>query len=292
MNSAAKRRSFLLALLPFVMMGSARADEMQRATAQLQKLESQYGVRLGVFAIETSNGAEMGYRQNERFPFCSTFKAILAGAILARSQNVPGLLERRIRYDKSKLKPHSPITEKHLADGMTVAQLCAAAIQYSDNAAANQLLRILGGPPALTAFVRSIGDSRFRLDRWETALNSALPGDPRDTSTPAAMGASLLELLRGKTLTPTHRDQLLGWMLGNTTGDKRIKAGLPAGWKVGDKTGTGDYGTANDIAVLWSKKHKPVIVAIYTTRAQKDAAPNNEVIVAATRVIMDWVRAN
>jgi beta-lactamase class A len=148
---------------------------------------------------------------------------------------------------------------------MTVAALCAATLQYSDNAAANLLLKVLGGPAAVTAFARSIGDATFRLDRWEPELNSALPGDPRDTSTPSAMARSLRALLVDDALPPAQRTQLRDWLLGNTTGDKRIRAGVPAGWRVADKTGTGARGTVNDIGALWPPERQPVLLALFYT---------------------------
>nr|WP_238596517.1 class A beta-lactamase [Abditibacterium utsteinense] len=242
--------------------------------------------------MNSANGERLIYRADERFPVCSTFKVLLASAILKRSVQVPGLLHQRIKYQPSQLVSYSPITEKHVAQGMTVAQLCAAALQYSDNTASNLLMKILGGPRAVTAFARAIGDSEFRLDRWETALNTAIPGDLRDTSTPQAMGRSVQRLVAGNVLAPQHRAQLQRWMQGNTTGDTRIKAGIPANWKIGDKTGTGDYGTANDIAVVWPPHHEPVILTIYTTQHQKEAKARNDVIASAAKVVVDWLEAS
>jgi beta-lactamase class A len=172
----------------------------QSAASQLKALEAASNGRLGVAALNTGDGAIVNYRADERFPFCSTFKVLLASAILTRSAHEDGLLDQRIRYTQSDLVNYSPVSEKHVADGMTVAELCAAAIQYSDNSAANLLIRLLGGPPAVTAFARSIGDDEFRLDRMETELNTAIPGDLRDTTTPAAMARSLQRLALGNAL--------------------------------------------------------------------------------------------
>ena len=296
MSNAFNRRAFLLAAasVPFFRAGSSPAapEHDSAAKARLKKIERDFGGRLGVFAVNTSDGASLGHRAGERFPVCSTFKVLAASAILRRSAREPELLQERIKFQKSQLVTYSPITEKHLAQGMTVAELCAAAIQHSDNTAANLLLKMLGGPRALSAFARSIGDSQFRLDRWETALNTAIPGDPRDTSTPGAMGHSLQRLVVGNALEVREREQLRDWMLGNTTGAARIRAGVPEGWKVGDKTGSGDYGTANDIAVLWPPKQEPAIVAIYTTQREKDAKYRNDVVAAAARVVADWLQAS
>jgi beta-lactamase class A len=187
------RRTVLLSLaaVPFAP-ASFAADS---APGQLAALEKSAGGRLGVAVLDTGSGRQVLHRAGERFAFCSTFKAMLAAAILARSEKEPGLLERRIRYAKADLVTYSPETEKHVDDGMTVAELCKAAVQLSDNSAGNFLIKALGGPQAVTAYARSIGDTEFRLDRWETELNTAIPGDPRDTTTPAAMMRSVQRLV-------------------------------------------------------------------------------------------------
>jgi beta-lactamase class A len=268
---------------------AAAADTNAIADAEraLAKLEAGAGGRLGVYAVNTADGARIEHRAGERFPFCSTFKFILAAAILDRSARTPDLLERHIFYSKTDLARYSPIAEKQLTNGMTVAEFCAAAIQYSDNTAANQLMKILGGPAAVTEFARSTGNREFRLDRWETALNSAIPGDPRDTATPASMARSLETLALGNGLPAARQRQLVEWLAGNTTGAKRIRAGVPAGWNVGDKTGSGDYGTANDVAVVWPPGQKPMVIAIYHTQTNAAAKWNDAVIAGAARVVAD-----
>ncbi|SNT08261.1 beta-lactamase class A [Noviherbaspirillum humi] len=256
---------------------------------RLEELEKAFGGRLGLFALDTGSGASLGYRDAERFPLCSTFKVMAAAALLRASERRPGLLAQRVHYRQSDLVEYSPLTEGHVDDGMTVAALCAAAIQYSDNTAANLLLQVLGGPDEVTAFTRSIGDARFRLDRWETALNSAIPGDPRDTSTPAAMATSLQRLVLGEALAPAQRSLLRDWLRGNTTGAARIQAALPARWIIGDKTGTGSYGTANDVAVLWPLRRAPIVLAIYSTHPQEDAKGRSDIVAAAARIAVDWM---
>jgi beta-lactamase class A len=294
MNRFAHRRTFLFAAasLPLSFALPCRASEPQAAAlakAELEKLETGFGGRIGLFALNTVNGTQLVHRADERFPFCSTFKVMVASAILTRSVEVPGLLQQRIRYRQSELVNYSPIAQKHITDDMTVAGLCAAALQYSDNTAANLLIRMAGGPQAVTAFARSIGDGEFRLDRWETELNTAIPGDVRDTSTPGAMGRSLQRLVLGDALASPQREQLRDWLYGNTTGAARIKAGIPADWKIGDKTGSGDYGTANDIAVVWPLERAPVVVAIYTTQARKDAKSRDDVIASAAKIVAGWL---
>jgi beta-lactamase class A len=294
MNHSRNRRKLLLAAIsvPIATIWTSWAtqgDTAVAAGAKLAKLEQTLAGRLGVFALNTANGKQLSYRGDEYFPMCSTFKVLLASAILKRSTQIDGLMQQRIKYQQSDLVTYSPITERHLEDGMTVDALCAAAIQYSDNTASNLLMKILGGPRAVTTFARSIGDRQFRLDRWETALNSAIPGDRRDTSTPNAMGRSLQRLALGDALEPYLQVQLQAWLRGNTTGAARIRSGTPADWQVGDKTGTGDYGTANDIGVLWPPRRAPVIVAIYTTQGEKDAKARNDVIALAARIVVDWL---
>ena len=293
MNHSRNRRTFLLAAVSVPMATvwtswATKGDAAVAAEAQLTKLEQMLAGRLGVFALNTANGKQLSYRADEYFPMCSTFKVLLASAILKRSTH-DGLMQQRIKYQQSDLVTYSPITKQHLEDGMTVSALCAAAIQYSDNTASNLLLKILGGPGAVTTFARSIGDRQFRLDRWETALNSSIPGDRRDTSTPNAMASSLHRLALGDALEPRLQLQLRVWLQGNTTGAARIRAGVPADWSVGDKTGTGDYGTANDVALLWPPRRAPVVVAIYTTQGEKDAKARNEVIASAARIVVDWL---
>ncbi|WP_374359765.1 class A beta-lactamase [Pseudoduganella danionis] len=286
---ATRRRALLLALAatPLVraaeLLDNPAAGVPSSASALLARLESESGGRLGVFALNTADGQHVQHRADERFPFCSTFKMMLAGAVLARG---PALLAQRIPYGSADLLPHSPITGKHVGRGMTVAALCAATIQYSDNAAANLLIARLGGVAAVTAFARSIGDQAFRLDRLETELNTALPGDLRDTTTPAAMAESLNRLVLGSALTTVARKQLKDWLLGNTTGDTRIRAGVPRGWLVADKTGTGDYGSTNDIGVIWPPGNAPIVLAVYFTQPGKDDKARNEVIAEATRIAL------
>lgn len=286
------RRRFLLTVvsMPVVLVTTAGAMDKAQILSpsdQLAQLEKAAGGRLGVYAIDTAGDVRISYRADERFPLCSTFKVILVAAILMRSSRVEGLLQRRIYYQRNDLATYSPITEKYVVDGMTVAELCAAALQYSDNTAANILIGIIGGPAAVTEYARSIGNGEFRLDRWETDLNSSIPGDPRDTATPAAMARSLQALTCGAALPPTQREQLNQWLRGNTTGAKRIRAAVPGSWAVGDKTGSGDYGTTNDLAVLWPPQRQPLILAIYYTQDAPKAPWRDEVVAAAARIVVD-----
>ncbi|CAN5890778.1 PEN family class A beta-lactamase, Bpc-type [soil metagenome] len=291
-----RRRALLLGAIstPFVSACaglSREADVSSAALQSLAKLEVSVGGRLGLAAFRVGSHGDVGtlpailHRADERFPMCSTFKVLAASAILQRSAMETDLLQRRVRYATSDLVTYSPITEKHVQDGMTIAELCAAALQYSDNSAGNMLIDALGGPPAVTDFARSIGDSTFRLDRRETELNTALPGDARDTCTPGAMARNLQALLLGHALPQRQREQLVAWMRGNTTGATRIRAAVPADSNVADKTGAGDYGTVNDIGVAWLATGAPIVMAIYFTQTFKEAPMRNDVVASAARIV-------
>ncbi|MRW90545.1 class A beta-lactamase [Duganella sp. FT80W] len=293
MSDFTTRRTLMLALActPFAraadLLDQAPSTAPITPVAQLARLEQESGGRLGVAALNTADGRQVLHRGDDRFPFCSTFKMMLAAAVLARE---PSLLKRRIQYEKSDLVPHSPVTGKHVADGMTVAELCEATLQYSDNAAANLLMKQIGGPAAVTAFARSIGDNEFRQERWETELNSALPGDTRDTTTPLAMARSLQKLVLGEALPQASRRQLKDWMVGNTTGNARIRAGVPAGCLVADKTGAGDYGTVNDIAVIWPPGRAPIVLAVYLTQPGKDDKGRGDIHAEVAKVVIEAFR--
>lgn len=288
MTSPIQRRTLLLAASVLPLAGACTAwsgaGSQSSAEAQLAELERASGGRLGVAGFNTGSGVRLQHRAHERFPLCSTFKLMLAAAVLERSTRDGSLLSRNLIYGKGDLIDHSPITEKHVATGMTVAAMCAATIQYSDNAAANLLLKELGGPATVTAFARGIGDQTFRLDRTEPELNTSIPGDPRDTTTPSAMSDSIQRLVLGDALGAAQRDQLKTWLLGNTTSTERFLAGVPAGWKVGDKTGSGSYGSTNDVGVLWPPAGAPIVLSVYLTFPQKDAKGRNDVIASAARI--------
>lgn len=280
--SATRRRLvFALAALPF-----AAAARPAAGNTGFVAVERDLDGDLGVAAIDTATGRTFGYREDQRFPMCSTFKAVLAAAVLARAETDHGLLDRRLALPKPVFVDWSPITGKHVDGELSVAQLCAATVQYSDNTAANVLLREVGGPAGLTRYARGLGDERFRLDRWETELNTATPGDERDTTTPLAMARTLQKLLLLDGLPPAGQSRLRDWMLGNTTGDTRIRAAVPAGWQVADKTGTGSYGSASDVAVVYPAGRAPIVLAIYTCRAARDAEARSDIIAQAARIAL------
>jgi beta-lactamase class A len=261
------RRKLLVGSLAASVLSTARAAE--DPSAALADLERKHGGRLGVAIFDTGKDMRIAHRGQERFAMCSSFKLLVAAFVLARVDRKEENLARRIAYGKDVLISHSPITEKHVGEGMTVGALCEATMIVSDNAAANLLLDSFGGPSALTAYLRSLGDRVTRLDRYETALNDVPPGDPRDTTTPLAMIDTLHKLILGDALSVPSRDQLTTWFIGNKTGDKRLRAGIPQGWKVGDKTGTWteENNATNDIAVLWPPARPPILVTSYYAHA-------------------------
>lgn len=265
--------------------GESISYEARAFAAKMEKLEQASGGRLGVFCVDTATGQHWGWRARERFPMCSTYKLLAVGAVLARVDRGEEHLGRVVDFEKEQLVPYSPITSRHVATGMTVGALCAAAITVSDNTAANLLLVSLGGTKMVTEFARSLGDERTRLDRNEPDVNECLPGDPRDTTTPAAMVHDLNALVLGNALSAASRAQLTKWLVEDATGFQRIHAGLPKDWGEGDKTGTGDRGTANDVAILWPPNRKPVLVGSYLTGATVGREQQDAVLAGVGRVV-------
>lgn len=245
----------------------------------VKKAESQLNARVGYAELDLANGKLLeSYRSQERFPMMSTFKVLLCGAVLSRVDAGQEQLARRIQYRQQDLVAYSPVTEKHLTDGMTIGELCNAAITMSDNTAANLLLSTIGGPAELTAFLRKTGDNVTRLDRWEPALNEALPGDERDTTTPEVMAQTLHQLLTGKTLTPASRQQLMDWMEADKVGGPLIRSVTPAGWFIADKTGAGERGSRGIVAALGPDGKPARIVVIYITGTQATMDERNKKI--------------
>ncbi|GAA3788219.1 class A beta-lactamase [Streptomyces phyllanthi] len=250
----------------------------------LKELEREYDARLGVYAIDTGTGREVAYRAGERFGYHSTFKALQAAAVL-RKYSLNGMNEV-IRYSEDDLIANSPVTEKHVETGMTLRELCDAAVRYSDNTAANLLYDKLGGPKALEAELRRLGDKVSRMDRIEPELSKWVPGEKRDTTTPRALAKDLRAYVLGDVLGKRERAQLTKWLKTNMTGDELIRAGVPEGWVVGDKTGSGFYyGARNDIAVVWPPDSAPIVMAILTNRGEEDDTYDNKLLAEAASVV-------
>jgi len=254
--------------------------------AALAQLEKTNGGRLGVAVLDTETGERSGRRGDERFPMCSTFKFLLASAVLQRVDRHQETLDRALAIPQKPLLFNSPLTEPHAGGTMTIAALCHAVLTQSDNTAANTLLATIGGPPGITKFSRSIGDTVTRLDRMELALNEALAGDPRDTTSPIAMAGDLKTVLLGNVLSPDSRKQLTEWLEANITGLDRLRAKLPAGWRAADKTGSNGEHTTNDIAVFWPPGKSPVIVTAYITQCPGPESKRNSMLAQIGRLVM------
>ncbi|NBF02187.1 class A beta-lactamase [Pseudomonas sp. Fl5BN2] len=253
---------------------------------KLSALEKRANGRIGMALIESGSQRMLTYRGDERFAMASTFKALLAGAVLQKSVGQPGLLSKRVTYDKASLVVYSPVTEQHLEEGMTVSELCKAAVEWSDNSAANLLLKELGGPASVTQLAMSLGDDKTRLDRWEPELNSAIPGDERDTSTPLSMARNLLKLTVADGLPKEQQQLLVSWLKDSKTGAQSIRAGVPGGWPVGDKTGAGEYGTTNDLAIIWPPTGQPLVLAIYFTQREQKAQARRDVLASVSKMVL------
>lgn len=252
----------------------------------VKRIEQQLQARVGVVVQIVGKPTRWLYREQERFPLSSTFKTLACAAVLHRVDHNLDQLERRIIFSATELVDYSPVTETRTGgSGMTLAELCAATLSVSDNTAGNVVLAAIGGPAGLTEFLRSIGDAHTRLDRWETELNEATPGDIRDTTTPLAMATTMEKLLLGNVLTEQSRNQLILWLRGNTVGDALLRAGIPESWTIADKTGAGGYGARSITAIMWTPAGHTISAAIYLTETEASFADRNSAIAQIGRAI-------
>lgn len=264
-------------------------DRKGRLEQELARIEGESRGRLGVAVLDTQTGFHADLHGSDQFPMCSTFKFLAATAVLKRIERGQSGLDKLIKFEAKDVVANSPVTKEHVESGMTLGDLCEAALTQSDNTAGNMLLREIDGPSGLTAFARSMGDRVTRLDRWEVELNEAVPGDARDTTTPVSMLNNLKQAVLGEQLSEQSRRKLTAWMLANKTGDTRLRAGLPHDWKVADKTGAGERGTTNDIGVFWPPEHKPVLLTVYLTGSQASAEERNTTIADVARTVASIV---
>jgi beta-lactamase class A len=283
-----QRHFFVSGGLAATVLSPALATAATNDDPGLTALERVHGGRLGVYALDTGSGRSIGHRAHERFPMCSTFKLLAVGAVLSRVQHGNEDLARRVAFSRTDLLSYAPVTRTRIGRAFT-AEISiadrAAAIEYSDNTAANLLLHSLLGPAGVTRFARSIGDRVTRLDRDEPALNSAIPGDPRDTTTPFAMATDAHALVLGTLLAPRLRTRLQTWLLDCKTGLTSLRAGLPAHWRVGDKTGSGDHNTANDVAIVWPPGRAPIVIAAYDTASTGNDREQDATLAAVARIV-------
>lgn len=294
LSSVVSRRAFVGGFFAVALTPTAFArhepSKLAQAHGALKSIERSTGGRLGVAAHDAGHTLRIAYNADRPFPLCSTFKFLAVTMMLKRIDNGVDKLDRMVAYGDADLLEYAPVAKQHVHEGaMTVSALCAAAIEYSDNTAANLLLREMGGPPALTRFARSLDDAVTRLDRNEPSLNEAKPGDERDTTTPEAMLGDMERILLGDELKPDSRAKLEAWLAGNTTGAQRLRAGLLPDWQVGDKTGSGNR-TSNDIAIIRPPNRKPIMAAVYLTDTKVDAAGRDKAIADVGRVIADLYR--
>ncbi|HUN26733.1 MAG TPA: class A beta-lactamase [Steroidobacteraceae bacterium] len=277
-------RRALFSAVPALIARPALALEAPHA---LEAYERDTGGRVGLYAENPATGMKIAWRANERFVMCSTFKASLAAMILARVDHGQDQLQQMVSYGPEDVPDwYAPVAKKNLAKGvMSVADMCEAAVEYSDNTCANLLLARVGGPAALTAFWRSIGDAVTRLDHNEPILNRSPPGDPHDTTTPAAMAGNLRRILLGKVLSAGSRERLTGWMVDCKTGADRLRDGIPKAWRIADKTGNNGKDASGDIAVAWPKPDVPILVCAYTQGGLPTAARTASVFADIGRMV-------
>jgi beta-lactamase class A len=271
------RRAVALSLMGLAVPPAfAQSGSDDRVTRTILEVEQRLKARLGVVLRDLESGRTWTHRADDRFPMCSTFKALAGAAILARVDRGEEDLARRVVFQEADLVTYSPVTKERVGGaGMPLGEICAAAITTSDNTAGNQMLKELGGPEGLTLFLRSIGDEVSRLDRWETELNEAKPDDPRDTTSPSALTKTVQTLALGSALSAKSRDQLTAWLIANKTGGTKVRAGVPKDWRVGDKTGAGEYGTNNDTGIIWPPNRKPILLTILMTQTASSVTDKN-----------------
>ncbi|MGK0534739.1 class A beta-lactamase BlaIII [Bacillus sp. 'calajunan'] len=253
------------------------------------KLEKEYDAKLGIYALDTGTNQTVAYHSDDRFAFASTSKSLAVGALLRK--NSLEALDQRITYTHEDLSNYNPITEKHVDTGLTLKELADASVRYSDSTAHNLILKQLGGPSEFEKILREMGDTVTTSERFEPELNEVHPGETHDTSTPEAIAKTLQSFTLGTALPIEKRELLVDWMKRNTTGDKLIRAGVPKGWEVADKTGAGSYGTRNDIAIIWPPNKKPIILAILSNHDKEDAKYDDKLIADATKVVLNTLKA-
>lgn len=280
----------MVALRAFVLLLITSAFSLAQADPLLEvvkAVEQRLDARMGVALYDSATGETWGYQGDNRFPMTSTFKTLACATLLAKADSGAADLDQRVTFGKDDLVTYSPVTETRTGEpGMTLEELCEATMATSDNSAANFVLDALGGPDGVTAFARGLGDTITRLDRTETTLNEATPDDPRDTTTPNAMVNNLRKLVLSDTLSDSSRETLISWLRGNRVSDNLLRAAVPQGWKIGDRSGAGGYGSRSITAVLWPPNRKPLVLAIYITETGATFDERNSAIADIGRVVV------
>ena len=282
--------TLVLAAIAALTIARASDEKTVSLANTVSRIENALGNRTGVFVLDTRTGRLFGYRADERFATASAFKILLAGMVLRKVESGALSLDKTVPVKGVEIQSHSPLVGKLDEDAdVSIAALCQAAVELSDNTATNLLMAELGGPAGLTKEFRAVGDAVTRIDRWEVELNTNLPGDERDTSSPAAMATTLANLLTGDLLQPAHRDMLIGWLRESRTGHQRLRAGLPAAWQPGDKTGSGQNGAINNVAVVWPDATQPVIIAVLMDGGTADFATHNQAHADIGAAVAAWL---
>jgi beta-lactamase class A len=264
------------------------------APAPIKAYERKTNGRAGLYAENLQTGQKLSWRAHERFIMCSTFKASLAACVLSRVDMGKEHLDRMVSYGEKDLLEYAPVAKAkdNLARGaLSMEALCKGAVELSDNTCANLLLAAVGGPAALTNFWRTTGDGESRLDAEEPELNRSPPGDPRNTTSPAAMAANLKRLVLGEVLAPPSRERLTNWMLACETGANRLRSGLPKGWSVADKTGNNGKDAAGDIAVVWIRPAQPVLICAYTQGGAPKPEDHDALFAGIGRLVGEKLKA-
>lgn len=277
----------ILILWSQIALGSATSKPADETSIdiKLKRLEHRIDGQIGFYAIDTNSGKIIAYRENQTFPFQSTFKLMGVAALLHHDQSTP-MLQKRIFINPEQLLMWHPISGLYLNQQVSLQTLAEGAVSYSDNTAINLIMRELGGLDKVNHFARMAGNLSFNLKHYELNLNSN-PGSNEDASTAKDMAISVKNIVLGNILSEHNKQLLLQWMRHNTTGYRRIRAGVPLGWAVADKTGSGRYGIANDIGIIWSPSCKPIILSIYTHQNTKDAIAQDDVIAKITKMAVE-----
>lgn len=270
--------------------GDALKDEVSQNTEiyydeEFEKLECKYNAKLGVYALDTETNTEIAYNAEERFAYCSTFKALAAGAILEKYSIED--LDKVIQFSQEEVLSHAPVAKYKVSTGMTIEEICEAAVRQSDNTAANLQFDLIDGPEGFKKSLNNLGDSVTEPSRKETELNEATPGDIRDTSTPKQLAIDLKEYATGEVLSKEKQKIFIDWMSNNATGDELIRAGAPKDWVVADKSGAGSYGTRNDIAIVMPPNRKPIFIVVMSKKDGKDEEYNNKLIEEASKIVFN-----
>jgi beta-lactamase class A len=282
-------RRLLVSSLPLLAAPALAADRFAPLRRAIPGIERAAGGPIGLALIDTATGARFMHRADQRFPLCSTFKLLLAARLLHGAQTGLWAMADRLAITRADMLNNAPFSQTRIGGSASLLEMAEAMVVLSDNPAANLALARVGGPAAMTAWLRSIGDRITRIDRNEPEMNNEVPGDPRDTTTPATMLATCRRLLTAGPLNAANRAQLLAWMAASRTADTMIRAALPPGWQEANKTGAGSWRARNIVSVITPPGRKPIWVAAYLFAGKSELAERNRQFVPLGRAIVESV---